>query len=149
MKNNLIESILGLVTFFIAIVFLTIFVKANTQNFSESVYTLKAKFLKVGGITIGNDVKLRGVKIGVVRKVELDDDFFAVVEFDIDSKIVVPDNSSISVFSDGLLGNKYLSINPGENTGDNLLKEFGEIKTVIDYESIEDQVSKIIFLATQ
>ena len=149
MKNNLIESILGLVTFLIAIVFLTIFVKANTQNFSESVYTLKAKFLKVGGITIGNDVKLRGVKIGVVRKVELDDDFFAVVEFDIDSKTVVPDNSSISVFSDGLLGNKYLSINPGENTGDNLLKEFGEIKTVIDYESIEDQVSKIIFLATQ
>ena len=149
MKNNLIESILGLVTFLIAIVFLTIFVKANTQNFSESVYTLKAKFLKVGGITIGNDVKLRGVKIGVVRKVELDDDFFAVVEFDIDSKIVVPNNSSISVFSDGLLGNKYLSINPGENTGDNLLKEFGEIKTVIDYESIEDQVSKIIFLATQ
>ena len=53
------------------------------------------------------------VKVGVVKKVLLDDDFFALVEFEVDSKVKIPSNSSISVFSDGLLGNKYLSIAPG------------------------------------
>ena len=110
---------------------------------------MKAKFLKVGGISIGNDVKLRGVKVGVVSKVELNDEYFAVLEFKISSEIKIPDNSSISVFNDGILGNKYLSIDPGGKDEKNVLKEFEEIKKVIDFESIEDQVSKIIFLATQ
>ena len=35
---------------------------------------LKAKFIKAGGIMIGNDVKMRGVKIGVVTDVYLDKD---------------------------------------------------------------------------
>ena len=126
------------------------FINANNQNFSDQTYNLKAKFLKVGGIMIGNDVKLRGVKVGIVKKVQLDKDFFALVEFEIDSKIKVPTNSSISVFSDGLLGNKYLSIIPGETLSkEDYLTENQEIKNVTDYESIEDQVSKIIFLATQ
>ena len=148
MTNNIMESVLGLVTLIIAILFLIIFVKANNQNFSDETYTLNARFLKIGGIMIGNDVKLRGVKVGVVKKVLLDDDFFALVEFEIDSKVQIPTNSSISVFSDGLLGNKYLSITPSGDLSI-VLNEKEEIKKVEDYESIEDQVSKIIFLATQ
>ena len=150
MKTNILESMLGLITLMIAMIFLISFINANNQNFSDQTYTLKAKFLKVGGIMIGNDVKLRGVKVGIVKKVQLDKDFFASVEFEIDSKIKVPINSSISVFSDGLLGNKYLSITPGETLSkEDYLTENQEIKNVTDYESIEDQVSKIIFLATQ
>jgi len=149
MKKNIIESLLGIFVLFGSVIFLLIFIDANSQNFSNDNYTLKAKFLKVGGISIGNDVKLRGVKVGVVSKVELNDEYFAVVEFKISSEIKIPDNSSISVFNDGILGNKYLSIDPGEKDEKNVLKEFEEIKKVIDFESIEDQVSKIIFLATQ
>ncbi|MBF91236.1 MAG: outer membrane lipid asymmetry maintenance protein MlaD [Rickettsiales bacterium] len=150
MKSNILESILGLVTLIIAVVFFISFVNANNQNFSDQTYNLKAKFLKVGGIMIGNDVKLRGVKVGIVKKVQLDKEFFASVEFEVDSKIKVPKNSTISVFSDGLLGNKYLSIMPGEILNeDDYLLDNQEIKNVVDFESIEDQVSKIIFLATQ
>ena len=32
-------------------------------------------------MVIGNDVKMRGVKIGVVKNVSLDKDYFAVVDF--------------------------------------------------------------------
>ena len=73
---------------------------------------------------------------------------FAVVEFQIYSNIKIPENSSITVQSDGILGNKYLSITPSGNT-ETVLEANKEIKEVIDFESIEDQVSKIIFLATQ
>tara|TARA_B100000989_G_scaffold69678_1_gene48717 strand:- start:706 stop:1164 length:459 start_codon:yes stop_codon:yes gene_type:complete len=152
MKNNLIESGLGLITAIISIAFLFQFIQVNKSNTSQNTYSLKAKFLKAGGIVVGNDVKIRGVKVGVVTNVSLDNELLAEVSFKINSSVKITSNSSISVSSDGLLGNKYLSILPGSNLGQNesqILNEFDEIKFVNDYESIEDQVSKIIFLATQ
>ena len=152
MKNNLIESGLGMITVIISIAFLFQFIQVNKSNTSQNTYSLKAKFLKAGGIVVGNDVKIRGVKVGVVTNVSLDNELLAEVNFKINSSVKITSNSSISVSSDGLLGNKYLSILPGSNLGQNesqILNEFDEIKFVNDYESIEDQVSKIIFLATQ
>ena len=147
MKKNYFESILGFFTLMISLVFLLKFVNVNTDN--NETYLLKAKFLKAGGISPGNDVKMRGVKIGVVNQVYLDEDFFAVVDFKIYTHISVPNDSKVNIASDGILGNKYLSITPGGKELRNVLKNNQEIKKVEDYESIEDQVSKIIFLATQ
>ena len=45
-----------------------------------------------------------------------------------------------------ILGNKYLSVTPS-SSNDNILSN-NEIKDVEDFESIEDQVSKIIFSNT-
>ena len=109
----------------------------------------KAKFLKVGGIMIGNDVKLSGVKVGVVSDVRLDEDYFAEVVFKVYSEVKVPEEVAIEVASDGILGNKYLSLSPLNRDSKTYLKENNEIRNVKDFESIEDQVSKIIFLATQ
>ena len=67
---------------------------------------------------------------------------------EIDSKIKLPRNSQISVQSEGILGNKYLSIIPGDDSKQYIFNN-GFFENVRDYESIEDQVSKIIFLATQ
>ena len=146
MKKNYIESILGLLTLVLAVSFLLKFIDVNTDN--KSTYNLRAKFLKAGGINIGNDVKMRGVKIGVISDVSLDKDYFAVVDFKVYENIKVPKESTVKVASDGILGNKYLSISPNGDFVD-LLNVNEEIKNVEDYESIEDQVSKIIFLATQ
>ena len=110
MKQNYIESILGGVILLVAFLFFMEFVQVNTDKNSKDSYTLNAKFLKVGGIMIGNDVKLSGVKVGIVSNVVLDKDFFAHVSFKIYSDIKIPKNVSIEVSNDGILGNKYLSI---------------------------------------
>jgi len=94
-------------------------------------------------------VKMRGVKIGVVSNVYLDKDYFAVVDFQVYKQISVPKESTVKIASDGILGNKYLSVTPNGSSNDNILSNNEEIKDVEDFESIEDQVSKIIFLATQ
>tara|TARA_B100000029_G_scaffold464271_1_gene498135 strand:+ start:429 stop:878 length:450 start_codon:yes stop_codon:yes gene_type:complete len=149
MKKNYFEPILGFITLIIAISFFNKFVSVNTADSNSSTYNLKARFLKAGGIMIGNDVKMRGVKIGVVSDVKLDKEYFALIEFQIYSKIKIPKESNVKIASDGILGNKYLSITPqGDNLND-FIQKSGEVKDVEDYESIEDQVSKIIFLATQ
>ena len=64
-------------------------------------------------------------------------------------KIKIPRESNIKIASDGILGNKYLSVTPIGSNLDEILLNNQEIKEVEDFESIEDQVSKIIFLATQ
>ena len=148
MKKSYFETIIGTIIIFFSIIFLFVFFRSNSSDYISESYKLKAQFLKVGGIVVGNDVKLSGVKIGTVSDVSLNNDYFAVIEFYINNKIKIPENSTIMVNSEGILGNKYLSIIPGDK--DNLkLKPNHEIKNVMDYESIEDQVSKIIFLATQ
>lgn len=149
MKQNYIETILGGLTVLISIFFFSKFLNANIDKKSESSYLLKAKFLKVGGIMIGNDVKLSGVKVGVVSDVRLDEDYFAEVVFKVYSEVKVPEEVAIEVASDGILGNKYLSLSPLNRDSKTYLKENNEIRNVKDFESIEDQVSKIIFLATQ
>ena len=146
MKKNYLESILGFMTLILAVSFLLKFINVNTE--SNETYDLRAKFLKAGGIIIGNDVKMRGVKIGVIKNVSLDQDFFAIIDSSVYKEVSVPKDSSVKIASDGILGNKYLSITPSGDL-DKLLSENEEIKKVEDYESIEDQVSKIIFLATQ
>ena len=93
---------------------------------------------------IGNDVKLSGVKVGVVSDVRLDEDYFAEVVFKVYSEVKVPEEVAIEVASDGILGNKYLSLSP-LNRDSKHIKENNEIRNVKDFESIEDQVSKIIF----
>ena len=146
MKKNYLESILGLMTLILAVSFLLKFIDINTE--SNETYDLSAKFLKAGGVVIGNDVKMRGVKIGVIKNVSLDKDFFAVIDFSVYKEVNVPKDSSVKIASDGILGNKYLSITPSGDLSV-VLNEKDEIRKVEDYESIEDQVSKIIFLATQ
>ena len=116
MKKNYFESILGLFTLVLAISFLLKFIDVNKEN--DNTYDLRAKFLKAGGVVIGNDVKMRGVKIGVIKNVSLDEDFFAVVDFGVYEDVSVPRDSTVKFASDGILGNKYLSINPGANTKD-------------------------------
>lgn len=148
MKKNYFETILGIIIIFFSLFAILKYYNANSLNFVNESYKLKAKFLKIGGIMIGNDVKLSGVKIGTVTNIGLNNEYFAVVDLSIDEGINIPNDSTISINSEGLLGNKYLAIIPGSPDNRNLQPN-QEIKNVLDYQSIEDQVSKIIFLATQ
>src|SRR6185437_1395113 len=62
----------------------------------------------------GTEVRLHGIKVGTVSGVELDPKtYLAVVHMNMRSDVPIPDDSSIKVTSSGLLGNAYLSIQPG------------------------------------
>ena len=148
MKKNYFETIIGTFVLFFAVYAFLMFLKVNIKTDKIATSKISANFLKLGGIIVGNDVKLRGIKVGVVSDVFLDSEYYARVEMEIDSQIKLPRNSQISVQSEGILGNKYLSIIPGDDSKKYILNN-GFFENVRDYESIEDQVSKIIFLATQ
>ena len=77
-------------------------------------YLLSARFNATDGISVGSDVVLTGIKVGQVTAREYDTNRQNVlVKMAFQKEIKVPHESTISIVSDGLLGPKYLKIEPG------------------------------------
>jgi phospholipid/cholesterol/gamma-HCH transport system substrate-binding protein len=77
-------------------------------------YDLTASFRSVEGITVGTDVRMAGVKVGSVTELALNPQtFFADAKFTVKNGIVVPDDSTAVIASEGLLGGAFVEILPG------------------------------------
>ena len=113
MKSNTFEAIVGAFVIILSLVFL--FYGFSTMKLQNSDnYNISALFNRIDGIRIGSDIRMSGIKIGTVASQELDNSSFeAKVLMSIDSKILIPDDSSAKITSDGLLGGNYISIEPG------------------------------------
>jgi phospholipid/cholesterol/gamma-HCH transport system substrate-binding protein len=112
-NNNMVETLIGAVVVLVAVAFL-VFAYSSTSAGGLSGYPVEARFTSADGINSGTDVRLHGIKIGTVSAVGLDPkSYMAVVHMSIHSDVPIPDDSAIKVTSTGLLGNPYLSIQPG------------------------------------
>ena len=77
-------------------------------------YRLSASFRSADGVDVGTDVRMAGVKVGRVTTIALDPTTYrAITEFTLTERIEVPDDSAVSVSSEGLLGGNYVEILPG------------------------------------
>ncbi|MBC6406647.1 MAG: outer membrane lipid asymmetry maintenance protein MlaD [Rhodobacteraceae bacterium] len=77
-------------------------------------YPLTASFDSLEGVSIGTDVRLAGVKIGSVAHIDLDPQTLrAQAEFAIREGILLPEDSSAVIESEGLLGGSFVNILPG------------------------------------
>jgi phospholipid/cholesterol/gamma-HCH transport system substrate-binding protein len=61
-------------------------------------------------------------------------------------EIKLPLDTVATIDSGGLLGGKYVRLEPGNDK--NIIKPGGKITKTKDFRSLEDQVGEIIFLAT-
>ena len=146
MRKNAVETILGGVVFIVAVIFLT-FALNTAQVKSVVGYNVSAAFLKVGGLTNGSDVRINGIKVGTVSDLQLDPQTFdAVVSMSIREDVAIPTDSVAGIGSSGIIGGKFVSIQPGGEKED--LPDGGKITRTKDFKSLEDQVGEIIFLAT-
>jgi phospholipid/cholesterol/gamma-HCH transport system substrate-binding protein len=77
-------------------------------------YPLTASFRSAQGVSVGTDVRLAGVQIGTVSGMRLNPETYrADMTFAIDADIDVPEDSSVAVSSEGLLGGNFVEIVPG------------------------------------
>jgi len=112
-SGNLVETLIGAVVLAVAGFFLYFSYDKADIGVVQG-YTLTAKFDKVDGVKVGSDVMLAGIKVGTVMAQTLDaKEYLAVLRLSLSSDVKLPDDSAIKIASDGLLGGKYLSIDPG------------------------------------
>ena len=146
MNKKPVETIMGIVVLLIAVLFLMFAYRVSDLQVVKG-YEVSTKFFKVGGLSVGSDVRINGIKIGTVTSQKLsNEDYMVDVVLSIASDVKLPDDSVASITSDGLMGNKFVKIEPG--TSKTLLTNGGEIKKTQDFETLEDLIGKFIFKAT-
>lgn len=124
-RENLVETVVGAVVLAAAGGFLFYALGASGVSRSGG-YQVTASFGQVGGLDSGADVRVAGVKVGVVSGVELDPKtYLALTRIELDPSVKLPSDSTAKIASDGLLGGSHVSIEPGGSL-DNLA-EGGEI----------------------
>ena len=114
MRDQLVETFVGLLVLVAAGFFVLYAMQTVGGGQNRNDYTLTAKFGSIGGVNTGSDVRMAGVKVGVISDISLDTKTFdAKVGMSIHAGIPVPEDSVARITTDGLLGSAYISIDPG------------------------------------
>lgn len=109
------ETIVGIFIVFglLCIGYMTI--KLGHVSFlSDDSYSLTARFTSVTGLRVGNPVDVLGIEVGKVERIAMDqENQKAIVEIRIKKDIKIFDDAIASIKTEGLIGDRYLSIDPG------------------------------------
>jgi phospholipid/cholesterol/gamma-HCH transport system substrate-binding protein len=99
---------------------LTIYFVGKQQNLFGSNFQLKSKFKTVSGLKIGNNVRFSGINIGTVSEIALVNDSSVVVVLTIQEDVqkFIKTDARASISSDGLVGDKVLTISPGTSSNE-------------------------------
>lgn len=116
---------------------------ARTDRSALGSYRITARFNSVEGIFQDSSVRLAGVRIGEVVGLDYDSDRQqAVVTMAIRPGIELPADSLAIVTSDGMMGDRFIRIDPGGSL--DFLKDGGRIEFTQDSILFEELLAKVI-----
>lgn len=145
-SNEEIKSIrIGIIAVIVILLvsFITISHNASIKNRGiGDTYNIYASFGRTDGLNIGDVVRLSGVTIGRVSKAELDENFNTRLTLNIGKKYKIPEDSSASIVSFGLIGGKYVEIEVGG--AEEYVPENGHINYTQDAIVLEELLDRII-----
>lgn len=143
MEKNVLETLMGAVVLVVAGAFMAIAYQGGQMRVSDG-YTISANFSDASGIALGSDIRIGGIKVGVVSSLALDPESYdAVVRMQVYHGTSVPADSSASIVSSGLLGEKFIQIVPGGD--DAMLKEGDRIEFTQSAVNLEEMIGKFMF----
>ena len=142
-RRSVTEVAAGAAVLVVAVGFL-VYAIANTGRAALGGYTLHASFDNIGGIAPGADVRIAGLKVGSVTRLTVDPKSYqAVATFTVQGDIQLPDDSSASIATGGLLGGNFVALAPGGDT--KMLGNGGTITITQSAANLEDLLGKFIF----
>ena len=105
-------------------------------------YKVYARYNRTDGLLVGDLVRIAGMDIGRVVNAKLDSDFKAILTLELNDNIKIPDDSSAAIVSSGIMGNKYIEIEPGGS--EEMLTEGSEFAYTQDAMVLEELIERII-----
>jgi phospholipid/cholesterol/gamma-HCH transport system substrate-binding protein len=102
-----------------------------------------ADFDEIGGLKPRAQVVISGVKVGQVDSIGLDDSYRARVKLDLDPKLKLPIDTSASIMTSGLLGDRYISLQLGGDT--KLLGPGDQISMTESAVVLERLIGKLVY----
>ena len=143
-KKINIEFVLGLLILILSII--SIFYYSSKINLLNKIDTFRinSSYFDIGNTTIGNDVKINGVKVGEVLNIKLDPvSYMAIITSSIDKSINIPDDSVFKISNNGFIGSSYIEIQLGNS--EEILKNNDYSVNNIDAVSLEEIINNFIF----
>lgn len=147
MQNRTTEAVVG---FFLclgvaAILILTFQVSDLQRGVNGNSYTVFANFENTGGLKVGSSVNMAGVNIGRVTGISIDETTFeSRVALTIQNDYqILPRDSSASILTAGLLGEKYIGVEPGGDL--KVLKDGDVVKFTESALVLEQIIGQFLF----
>ena len=95
-KKLKVEFFLGLLVLIISIISVFYYTSKINLFYKADTLQLNSNFFDIGSLNIGNEVKIKGVKVGEVSNISLNqENYMAVVTSSVDKNIIIP-NEKIS-----------------------------------------------------
>lgn len=119
---------------------------SNLSSFvDEDSYTITARFENSGALKVKSQVSAAGVKIGHVIGINFDQKTYeSVVKMSINAKYnTLPDDTTASIFTAGLLGEQYVNLDPGGS--DVYLQKDGKIEITQSAIILEKAIGQFLF----
>jgi phospholipid/cholesterol/gamma-HCH transport system substrate-binding protein len=143
MHRNTLETVMGAIVLLAAAGFVMLAYEAADVK-GNGGYEIAAEFGSTGGLSVGDDVRISGIKVGQITAQQLDPiTYVAKVSMAIEPKIKIPSDSSARITAASLLGGNYLELMPGAAT--DTLGAGGVIYDTRDPISLSDLLGKAVF----
>lgn len=143
LKRSTLEIVMGLVVLIGAGIFSVLVYQASDIKSADG-YLLHAEFGTTGGLSIGDEVRLSGIKVGQIVGQSLDPvTYSARIDMRIDETVQLPSDSSARITAASLLGGNFLELLPG--AGEDVMPEGTIIFDTRDPVSLSDLLGKIVF----
>ena len=143
MHRNTLETVMGAIVLLAAVGFVALAYEAADVK-GNGGYELAAEFGSTGGLSVGDDVRISGIKVGQITAQQLDSiTHVAKVSMAIDPTIKIPSDSSARITAASLLGGNYLELMPGAAT--DTLVAGAVIYDTRDPISLSDLLGKAVF----
>ena len=143
MRYSSVEILMGAVVLVTAIGFLFLGLQSINTNQKDG-YNISLIFGSSAGLKTGDSVKISGIDVGKIIKLDLDlDDYNAKIHINLSNEVKIPEDSSARITSSSLLGGNFLDIIPGSS--ETFLKPNDIIYDTSDSLSFIDMLGKMIF----
>lgn len=145
MKKYSLETVVGIfvVIGLLCVAYMTVKL-GKVSLFGDNYYSLYARFGSVSGLREGSPIEIDGIEVGRVERLTLDQEKqLSLVTLKIRKGVRVYDDASAAIKTAGLIGDKFVKIDPGG--GGEVLKPGGTITETTSPVDIEELISKYAF----
>lgn len=146
-SNVLVETLIGAAVLAVGVLGVAFFY--TTGNVSAGAgYPVHAEFGKIGGLTVGSDVRLGGVKVGTVTDMTLDPaSYRATVTMSVREEIRLPEDSVAKIVTYSLMGDPVVALEIGAE--ETMLSAGGRVQYTQDAVNVVDLVARLINAGVQ
>ena len=138
------EFIIGLIILIITLLSFFYFSFKIDYFDNSKKMNLNSNFFDIGDLTVGADVKTKGVKIGEVIEISLDrNSYMAIVKSSLNYDLKIPLDSVFKIANNGFIGSPYIEVTMGTN--EQYYQNNDLTENNVDAVSLEEIINSFIF----